>query len=107
VVERFRLEAGHGYLHHGGVVMTVSASFASSDALAGLVSAIDSVTDPRARRGVRHPFSGILALVFLGLLGRFREMAVLERWAATHWDQLPEPLCFTRKKTPCDTSPSH
>lgn len=84
--------------------MTDSNSFAASEALAGLASALDSVTDPRAKRGVRHPFSGILALVFLGMLGRIREMAVLERWAAAHWNQLAEPLGFTRKKPPCDTT---
>lgn len=84
--------------------MTDSTSFASSEALAGLASALELVTDPRAKRGVRHPFSGILALVFLGLLGRIREMAVLERWAKAHWDQLAEPLGFTRETPPCDTT---
>jgi len=29
----------------------------------------------------------VLALVFLGLLARIREMAVLQRWAKTHWSQ--------------------
>jgi hypothetical protein len=31
-------------------------------------------------------------------------MAVLERWATTHWDQLKEPLGFDREKPPCDTT---
>jgi hypothetical protein len=31
-------------------------------------------------------------------------MAVLERWAKAHWDQLAEPLGFTRKTPPCDTT---
>ena len=31
-------------------------------------------------------------------------MAVLERWATAHWGQLKEPLGFTRKRPPCDTT---
>jgi hypothetical protein len=38
----------------------------------------------------------MLSLVFLGLLARIREMAVLERWARPHWDELREPLGFDR-----------
>ena len=30
------------------------------------------------KRGVRHPFPGMLALVFLGLLARIRELARLQ-----------------------------
>lgn len=62
------------------------------------------VSDPRKPRGVRHPFQGMVALVFLGLLGRITEMAVLVRWAAAHWDELQEPLGFARDKPPCDTT---
>jgi len=46
----------------------------------------------------------MLALVFLGLLARIREMAVLQRWAETHWDQLQEPLGFERDKPPHATT---
>ena len=62
------------------------------------------VSDPRKPRGVRHPFQGMVALVFLGLVARITEMAVLVRWAAVHWDELQEPLGFTRDKPPCDTT---
>jgi hypothetical protein len=62
------------------------------------------VTDPRKARGVRHPFPALLSLVFLGLLARVTEMAVLVRWAKEHWDQLKEPLGFTRNQPPCDTT---
>jgi hypothetical protein len=62
------------------------------------------VSDPRKPRGVRHPFQGMVALVFLGLLARITEMAVLVRWAAAHWDELQEPLGFARDKPPCDTT---
>jgi hypothetical protein len=62
------------------------------------------VPDPRKPRGIRHPLQGMLALVFLGLLARIREMAVLQRWAETHWDQLQVPLGFERDKPPHATT---
>lgn len=74
---------------------------ASMSALAGVFA---QITDPRKPRGVRHPFSGILALVFLGLMARLTEMAAIERWAAAHWEELKEPLGFTRDKPPRDTT---
>jgi DDE_Tnp_1-associated len=72
--------------------------------VAGLAGVFSQVTDPRKARGIRHPFRGILSLVFLGLLARITEMAVVVRWATAHWDELKEPLGFTRDKPPCDTT---
>jgi hypothetical protein len=72
--------------------------------LEGLAEVLSQVTDPRKARGVRHPFHSILSLVFLGLLARITEMAVLVRWATVHWDELKEPLGFTRDEPPCDTT---
>jgi hypothetical protein len=82
---------------HGGLSVVAS----SLEHLAGVFS---QVTDPRKARGVRHPFSGMVSLVFLGLLARMTEMAVMVRWASAHWDQLKESLGFTRDKPPCDTT---
>lgn len=73
-------------------------------ALTSLSQVFARINDPRARRGVRHPLSGMLTLVFLGLLARIREMAVLERWAEAHWDQLREPLGFDRDAPPVATT---
>jgi hypothetical protein len=72
--------------------------------LCQLEAVFSRISDPRQARGVRHPFSGIVSLVFLGLLGRITEMAVMVRWAAAHWEELKEPLGFTRDKPPCDTT---
>jgi len=69
-----------------------------------LAEVFSQVPDPRDPRGVRHPVRGILTLVFLGLLARVRELAVLERWARVHWDQLREPLGFDRDEPPCATT---
>jgi hypothetical protein len=74
--------------------------------LQSLVEIFRQIPDGRCRRGVRHPMSAILSLVFLGLLARIREMAVLERWARAHWDQLKEPLGFTQDEPPHATTVS-
>jgi hypothetical protein len=75
-----------------------------ASSLEDLVQVFAQIPDPRKARGIRHPFSGIVALVFLGLLARITEMAVLVRWATPHWDELKEPLGFTRDKPPCATT---
>ena len=72
--------------------------------LSQLETVFSQISDPRKARGVRHPFSGIVSLVFLGLLARITEMAVVVRWAEANWEELKEPLGFTRNKPPCDTT---
>lgn len=69
-----------------------------------LVCAMEGVSDPRARRGVRYRFGSLLSLVFLGLLSRHVEFAAMRRWAASHWDDLAEPLGFTSDQPPCATT---
>jgi hypothetical protein len=68
--------------------------------VASLADVFAQIPDPRDPRGVRHPSRAILTLVFLGLLARIREMAVLVRWAEAHWDQLCQPLGFDRQQPP-------
>src|SRR5437016_5011009 len=69
-----------------------------------LMAALSQVADPRQRRGVRHPFSAILALTLLGLICRLHEFAALQRWAAKHWHLLRRPLGFRRGKPPHATT---
>ena len=69
-----------------------------------LLEAFSQLDDPRKARGVRHPFSGIVVLMLLGMLARIREMEVLVRWATVHWDTLKEPLGFDRDQPPCATT---
>jgi hypothetical protein len=59
-----------------------------------LAEVFSQVADPRKPRGVRHPFPAILSLVFLGLLARITEMAVVTRWDEAHWDELKGPLAL-------------
>ena len=69
-----------------------------------LLAAFCRLEDPRSRRGIRHPFAGIVVLTLLGMLARIREMEVLVRWATANWEQLQGPLGFDRKKPPCATT---
>lgn len=72
--------------------------------LPSLVEALSGVADPRQRRGVRHPFSAILALTLLGLVCRLNDFAALRRWAARNWHLLRRPLGFRRGKPPHPTT---
>jgi len=72
-------------------------------ALAVLPEIFQKLTDPRDPRGVRHPFAALCSLVFLGMLARIIEMAVLVRWAKAHWEILREPLGFERDEVPSAT----
>ncbi len=47
-----------------------------ASSLGQLEAVFSKVSDPRKARGVRHPFSGIVSLVFLGLVLLAMEPAV-------------------------------
>lgn len=72
--------------------------------LRSLAAVFSQVKDWRRARGKRHPLAGILTLVFLGLLGRIRELAALQRWAEANWHLLKEPLGFDRDQPPHATT---
>jgi hypothetical protein len=72
--------------------------------ITSLLDAFRQIDDPRKPRGVRHPFTSILTLSFLGLLCRQTDFASLQRWATDHWRTLKGPLGFTRKKPPHATT---
>ncbi len=64
-----------------------------ASSLTDLREVFSQMTDPRKARGACHsPGGGVATLVLRGLLSRITEMAVLERWATAHWDQLKELL---------------
>jgi|KBSSwiS6_1023812.scaffolds.fasta_scaffold36995_1 DDE family transposase len=62
------------------------------------------LTDPRKRRGVRHPYAGLLALTLLGLLCRQSDFTSIARWARQYRDKLKAPPGFTRKYAPHGTT---
>jgi hypothetical protein len=69
-----------------------------------LLAAFQTLTDPRHRRGIRHPFSGLLAVLFLGLLSRHPDFASIARWARRHWPTLREAFGLTRQYAPHATT---
>ena len=69
-----------------------------------LLAAFQRLTDPRHRRGVRHPFPGLLAVIFLGLLSRQPDFASIARWAKHHWPVLKEAFGLTRRYAPHATT---
>jgi hypothetical protein len=69
-----------------------------------LLGVFQQLTDPRHRRGVRHPFAGLLAIVFLGLLSRHPDFASIARWARRHWPALKGAFGLTRAYAPHETT---
>jgi hypothetical protein len=55
---------------------------------ASLLAALQDLSDPRHRRGVRHPFVSLLALTLLGLICRQTDFAAIARWANRYWADL-------------------
>jgi len=69
-----------------------------------LLDAMHTLTDPRQRRGVRHPYASLLGLTLLGLLCRQSDFTSIARWARQHWGRLRGPLGFTRRYAPHGTT---
>lgn len=69
-----------------------------------LLGVFQQLTDPRDRRGVRHPFAGLLAIVFLGLLSRQTDFASIARWAKRHWPALKPAFGLTYPRGPHATT---
>ena len=76
----------------------------SPTAAGALLGVFQQLTDPRHRRGVRHPFAGLLAVVFLGLLSRQPDFASIARWAKRHWPALRDAFGLTRPYAPHETT---
>jgi hypothetical protein len=76
----------------------------TSPATDSLLAALHQLTDPRDPRGIRHPFPGLLAVTFLGLLCRQVDFASIARWAKHHWPALRPALGFTRPYSPHETT---
>jgi hypothetical protein len=69
-----------------------------------LRAAFARLTDPRHRRGVRHPFDGLLALTFLGRLCRQVDFASIARWARRRRGEWAGPPGFTHDYAPRATT---
>lgn len=76
----------------------------SAPAASSLLGVFQQLTDPRDPRGVRHPFAGLLAVVFLGLLSRQCDFANIARWAKRHWSVLKPAFGLTYPRGPHATT---
>jgi hypothetical protein len=66
--------------------------------LSHFVRSLKKVRDPRSKQGQSHPFSTIIAIVFLGLIGNITTLAEIQRWAGIHYPELKSFLRFRRFK---------
>jgi hypothetical protein len=69
-----------------------------------LPDALQHIPDPRSNQGVSHPFTGILALVILGLTARQIYMTHIVEWAKIYWHPLKTPLGFKSDQPPDATT---
>ncbi|MEO6083303.1 MAG: transposase family protein, partial [Umezawaea sp.] len=56
----------------------------------GLLEVLESVPDPRKKRGVRHRFSAILFVSVCAVVSGARSFAAIAEWAA---DAVEDTLC--------------
>jgi hypothetical protein len=59
-----------------------------------LKECLSSIPDPRRRRGIRHPFVGMLMLALVGLLARQTNLQAIIDHGDGHWDTLGLELGF-------------
>lgn len=65
-----------------------------------LLESLEEVTDPRDPRGVRHPVPALLKATLLGLLAGKTCTEHIAAYIAEHWDEVADPLGFTRWHPP-------
>ena len=65
-----------------------------------LLDILAEVSDPRHKKGKRHPLTSILALIVIGLLANHKGYTSIATWARNQ-PELPKALGFTSPKTPC------
>ena len=70
----------------------------TTSSLKHFVRCLKKVHDPRSKQGQSHPFSTILAIIVLGLIGNITTLAEIQRWAELHYPELKTFLRFRRFK---------
>jgi hypothetical protein len=65
--------------------------------LSHFVRCLKKVRDPRSKQRQPHPFSTILAIIFLGPIGNITTLAEIQRWTKLHFTQLKKFLHFAYK----------
>lgn len=85
-------------------MIQLSVSEATQSPSLTLFEALNGISDPRKKRGVRHKFQAILRLVILGFTARLVCLEHIVEFAAGCWDQLKKPLGFDRDAPPNATT---
>jgi predicted transposase YbfD/YdcC len=70
----------------------------------GLLELFEQVTDPRARRGVRHRFASLLAVVLAAVLGGARSFTAIGEWVAEADAGVPARLGVAGSRRPCEAT---
>lgn len=69
-----------------------------------LFECLQSIPDPRKKRGIRHPFHPVLKLVLLGFTCRLVAIEHMVSFFQPIWSQIKGPLGFNRPKPPDATT---
>jgi predicted transposase YbfD/YdcC len=66
-----------------------------------LIEHIARLSDPRGRRGRRHPLSAMIALAVAATVCGYRSYSAMAEWGRTYGAAVSQALGFTRSHTPC------
>jgi len=66
-----------------------------------LIEVLAEVEDPRFARGIRHPYTAILALAVVATLCGAKGYEAMAEWGRNYGGAFARALGFTRPKTPC------
>lgn len=69
-----------------------------------LFECLQSIPDPRKKRGIRHPFHSTLKFVLLGFACRLVAIEHMVAFFTPIWNQIKEPLGFNRPAPPDPTT---
>lgn len=69
-----------------------------------LFECLQSIPDPRKKRGIRHPFHSMLKLLLLGFSCRLVAIEHMVSFFKPIWSQIKEPLGFNRLEPPNPTT---
>ena len=70
----------------------------------GLLELFEQVTDPRARRGVRHRFAPLLAVALAAVLAGARSFTAIGEWVADAESGVLARLGVSGARRPCEAT---
>jgi len=70
----------------------------------GLLELVEQVTDPRARRGVRHRFAPLLAVALAAVLAGARSFTAIGEWVADAESGVLARLGISGARRPCEAT---